>query len=104
MGDPSMRLRVSAIAFGVLVLSLAIQRGVRILLICLFLCFTLGCDTVRIARPDQWTPTVKPKEGWVAANDAYAVSSPATTPQRKTIWVLGLGWNQRNLDPSDCLG
>jgi hypothetical protein len=63
-----------------------------------------GCATVRVARPDHWTPDVAPRDGWVAANNAYVVSSPATSLNRKTVWVSGWGWNQRNVDPCDCLG
>lgn len=114
-----MRVRPLTVAFGELLFSLArftihraqdsgcrktIQRHVRKLLICLLLGLTLGCGTVRIARPDHWTPAVEPKEEWTAVNDAYAVSSSATTLQRKTIWILVWGLNQTNLDPSDCLG
>ena len=77
---------------------------VLILITCLLLEGLSGCGTVRLARPDNWTPAVEPKEPWLAPDDAYAVSSAATTVERRTIWVPWWGLNQRNIDPANCLG
>src|SRR6266702_6821567 len=66
-----------------------------------------ACGTVRIARPDHWNPKSQAQDKNVtyeAANNAFAVSSPATNVQRRSVWVRWWGWDQQNVDPRDCLG
>jgi hypothetical protein len=76
----------------------------RKLLFVALLWFVAGCATVRIAKPDEWTPAVEPRERWVGGSGAHTVASPATDFQSRTVWVLWWGWNQENLWPANCLG
>jgi hypothetical protein len=69
----------------------------------LVLCFSAGCATVRLSRTDQWTPATNPPKHWEAPNDAYTTPVGATTPDRKTIWVLVWGIFQRNVDTPNCV-
>lgn len=65
-------------------------------------CFLTGCATVRVSRADHWNPKTKPPRSWEAPNDAYTTPVGATTPERKTIWVLAWGFNQKNVDTPNC--
>jgi hypothetical protein len=66
--------------------------------------FLNGCATVRVVRADVWSPAVKPPQQWMDGNVAYTIASPATTMQKKTVWVLFWGFRQENVFATDCCG
>jgi hypothetical protein len=68
------------------------------------LLYMSGCATVRLAKPDVWKPAVHPQQLWVGGDAAHTTPSPATSLERKTVWVLFWGWNQVNVLPTDCTG
>jgi hypothetical protein len=64
-----------------------------------------GCSTVAVRKCEAWNPAVtKEKALYQAANDAYTATSPATTLEKRTVWVSFWGLNQTNVNASNCLG
>ena len=59
---------------------------------------------MRIARREHWQPvTIEGSNRYQAPNNAFGVSAPATTAQRRTICIYAWGFAQRNIDCPDCL-
>jgi hypothetical protein len=79
------------------------QRYKAVILLSAILAASQGCATVRVARPDNWTPDLSQGVAYVANNTAYSVSSPATRLESKTVWVCWWGLHQQNVDPTNSL-
>jgi hypothetical protein len=81
------------------------QRGMNLLLALtavMSAALSPGCATVRVVKADTWTPAIKPPQQWQDGNGAYTAPSPATSMEKKTIFVLFWGFNQENIFATGC--